>query len=119
MDNDSNFKNWFDAIWLGDEEHGQFIPNKNDEDYAEYLEQYTLAHGAYKYALSHSKERIAELGKDAERYRWLRHGTTQEARVVFGRYPNNIDIHHEKNHLINSALDAAIDVAMKGSNDDK
>lgn len=61
MDNDREFKNWFDAIWLGDEDSGQFIPNQKDEDYAEYLEQYTLAHGAYKYALAHSKERIAEL----------------------------------------------------------
>jgi len=67
MDNDREFKEWFDAIWLGDEEHGQFIPNQNDEDYAEYLEQYTLAHGAYKYALSNSNKRIAELEKDAER----------------------------------------------------
>lgn len=63
MDNGSNFKNWFDAIWLGDEEHGQFIPNQKDEDYDEYLEKFTLSYGAYKYALSHSKERIAELEK--------------------------------------------------------
>ncbi len=106
MDNDREFKEWFDAIWLGDEEHGQFIPNQKDEDYAEYLEQYTLAHGAYKYALSHSKERIAELEKDVERYRWMRNNTS-------------VMLFDQQTWVTSHKLDMRVDEAMKGSNDDK
>ena len=38
------FKQWYDAVWLGDEEHGQTIPQGfYDEHYAEYVDGYTLA----------------------------------------------------------------------------
>lgn len=108
MDNVSNFKNWFDAIWLGDEEHGQFIPNKNDEDYAEYLEQYTLAHGAYKYALARSKERIAELEKEISALKdRLSYAPTQSVKLPNGGFV--------KVYLV---LVDDKDKAMKGSNDE-
>jgi hypothetical protein len=48
----TDFKTWYDAVWLGDKEHGQFIPNTHDLDYLEYLNGYTLAHGAWQAALS-------------------------------------------------------------------
>ena len=42
------FKQWYDAVWLGDEEHGQTIPQTfSDERYAEYMDGYTLALGAW------------------------------------------------------------------------
>ena len=42
------FKQWYDAVWLGDEEHGQTIPQTfYDERYAEYMDGYTLALGAW------------------------------------------------------------------------
>ena len=42
------FKQWYDAVWLGDEEHGQTIPQIfSDERYAEYMDGYTLALGAW------------------------------------------------------------------------
>ena len=44
----SKFKQWYDAVWLGDEEHGQTIPQAfSDERYAEYMDGYTLALGAW------------------------------------------------------------------------
>ena len=52
---------------------------------------------------------------DAERYRWLRSIQTDDARVVFGEYPDGINIHDANNHLINSYLDKAIDLRRKAS----
>lgn len=41
------FSEWFDAVWLGDLEHGQRIPTIQDSDYGEYLEARQLAQGAW------------------------------------------------------------------------
>ena len=42
------FKQWYDAVWLGDEEHGQTIPQSfSDARYVEYINGYNLAFGAW------------------------------------------------------------------------
>lgn len=46
-DEQSAFSEWFDAVWLGDLEHGQRIPTIQDSDYGEYLEARQLAQGAW------------------------------------------------------------------------
>ena len=44
----SKFRQWYDAVWLGDEEHGQTIPQSfSDARYVEYMDGYTLALGAW------------------------------------------------------------------------
>ena len=44
----SKFRKWYDAVWLGDEEHGQKVPQHiGDYKYAEYMDGYTLALGAW------------------------------------------------------------------------
>ena len=44
----SKFKQWYDAVWLGDGEHGQTIPQVfSDVQYVEYMEGYNLALGAW------------------------------------------------------------------------
>ena len=44
----SKFRQWYDAVWLGDEEHGQTIPqSSSDARYVEYMGGYTLALGAW------------------------------------------------------------------------
>lgn len=44
----SKFKQWYDAVWLRDGKHGQTIPQAfSDEHYAEYIDGYTLALGAW------------------------------------------------------------------------
>lgn len=44
----SKFRQWYDAVWLGDEEHGQTIPQSfSDARYVEYINGYTLALGAW------------------------------------------------------------------------
>lgn len=41
------FHRWFDAVWLGDQEHGQYIPKFGDVDYQKYVEQHQLGLGAW------------------------------------------------------------------------
>lgn len=41
------FHGWFNAVWLGDQEHGQYIPTQGDSDYPEYLKQHQIALGAW------------------------------------------------------------------------
>lgn len=48
------FKRWYDAIWLGDGEHGQYIPTIKDAKFYEYMDGYTLAFGAWMSAKAHS-----------------------------------------------------------------
>ena len=44
----SKFRQWYDAVWLGDEEHGQTIPQSfSDARYVEFMDGYTLALGAW------------------------------------------------------------------------
>ena len=44
----SKFRQWYDATWLGDNEHGQVIPQSfSDKRYVEYMSGYTLALGAW------------------------------------------------------------------------
>ena len=44
----SKFRQWYDAVWLGDEEHGQTIPQSfSDARYVEYINGYNLALGAW------------------------------------------------------------------------
>ena len=61
--------------------------------------------GAYKYALSNSNKRIAELEKDAERYRWMRNNTS-------------VMLFDQQTWVTSHKLDMRVDEAMKGSNDD-
>lgn len=49
------FKEWYDAIWLGDQEHGQTLP-KSGPEYDRYMDGYTLAYGAWNAALAKIKE---------------------------------------------------------------
>ena len=51
--------------------------------------------------------------KDGERYRAIRK-SGNNMRVVFGKYPDGINIHATENHLCDTALDEVIDNAMKG-----
>ena len=61
----SKFKQWYDAVWLGDEEHGQTIPQSfSDERYAEYMEGYTLALGAWM----ESARQTANLNEKAQNF---------------------------------------------------
>lgn len=56
--------------------------------------------------------RVAELEKDAERYRWLRQWPTHFADEVWGRYGAGLHIH--KVYLNTpERLDAAIDAARR------
>ena len=41
------FREWYNAQWLGDQEHGQYIPHNGDPKYTEYLDGHTLALGAW------------------------------------------------------------------------
>jgi len=50
---------------------------------------------------------------DAERYSYIRQ-FVNDVRVVFGTYPNGINIHSSENNLCGTALDEKIDEAMKG-----
>lgn len=50
QDDRAGFKEWYDAVWLGDEECGQYIPTVGDITYPQYIEGYTLAHGAWQAA---------------------------------------------------------------------
>jgi len=50
--------------------------------------------------------------KDGERYRTIRK-SGNNMRVVFGKYPDGINIHASENHLCGTALDEQIDLAMK------
>ena len=52
--------------------------------------------------------------KDGERYRAIRK-SGNNMRVVFGKYPDGINIHATENHLCDTALDEVIDNAMKGN----
>lgn len=58
----SIFKQWYDAQWLGDGDHGQSIPlNAGDPKYTEYLDGYTLALGAWIVATEQEREACAKL----------------------------------------------------------
>jgi hypothetical protein len=50
------FKEWFDDMWLGDEEHGQFIPLPSDKGYTEYIDKYQIAYAAWVKASQLSEE---------------------------------------------------------------
>lgn len=54
------FKEWYDAQWLGDREHGQVVPlHTGDARYTEYLDGYTLALGAWISATRAEREACA------------------------------------------------------------
>lgn len=56
------FKDWYDAQWLGDREHGQFVPvHTGDARYTEYLDGYTLALGAWISATAVEREACAKV----------------------------------------------------------
>jgi hypothetical protein len=58
----AEFKDWYDAVWLGDQEHGQEVPtNPSHPQFKEYLSGYTLALGAWQSARAPLLARIAEL----------------------------------------------------------
>lgn len=59
------FSKWYDAIWLGDGEHGQYIPTNGDKKYSEYLEGRTLALGAWM-----ERARVAKLAEKHEPVAW-------------------------------------------------
>lgn len=40
-------KEWFDAQWLGDRDHGQYIPQNGDKDYSLYIATWQTAYGAW------------------------------------------------------------------------
>lgn len=66
----AEFKDWYDAVWLGDQEHGQEVPtNPSHPQFKEYMDGYTVALGAWQAARAPMLARIAELEADAERYR--------------------------------------------------
>ena len=63
------FREWYNAQWLGDQEHGQYIPHNGDPRYTEYLDGHTLALGAWMACLQYngmaanaSNERPASAG---------------------------------------------------------
>ena len=41
------FKEWYDAWWMGDGQQGEIIPGSADADFPKYLDGYTLAFGAW------------------------------------------------------------------------
>ena len=54
----SKFKQWYDAVWMGDGEHGQTVPESfTDEEYAVYMEGYNLALGAWLESASQTANR--------------------------------------------------------------
>lgn len=55
------FKDWYDAQWLGDREHGQVVPNVGDARFAEYTEGYTVALGAWIEATAAEREACAKV----------------------------------------------------------
>lgn len=44
---DEACKAWWDAIWLGDREHGQCVPEPSDKRYDEYVSGLQIARGAW------------------------------------------------------------------------
>lgn len=42
-----DFKDWYDAVYIGDGEIYNKIPSATDKDYTDYMAGYTLAHGAW------------------------------------------------------------------------
>ncbi len=58
----TEFKEWYDAQWLGDGEHGQAIPSCHDDSkFNEYVDGYTLALGAWIAATSFERAACAEV----------------------------------------------------------
>ena len=56
----SKFKQWYDAVWLGDEGHGQKVPQHiGDYKYAEYMDGYTLALGAWAEATTQAQAALS------------------------------------------------------------
>lgn len=51
------FSEWFDAVWMGDQEHGQYIPTNGDPEYSDYLDKRQIALGAWVH-------RAKGIGKD-------------------------------------------------------
>lgn len=42
-----DFKEWYDAVYIGDGEKFDRIPSATDSNYSEYMSGYTIAHGAW------------------------------------------------------------------------
>lgn len=41
------FKEWFDDMWLGDNDHSQFVPLPSDKVYSEYIDKYQISYAAW------------------------------------------------------------------------
>lgn len=41
------FRDWYNAQWLGDQEHGQYIPHNGDPKYTEYMDGHQVGLGAW------------------------------------------------------------------------
>jgi hypothetical protein len=42
-----DFKEWYDAVYIGDGEKFDHIPLATEKNYSDYISGYTLAHGAW------------------------------------------------------------------------
>ena len=51
------FKAWFDSWWLGDGEQGEAIPGQSDPKFKSYIDQYTLAFGAWMAAKAAAQQK--------------------------------------------------------------
>lgn len=49
----SAFRDWYNAVWLGDGESGETIPEQGDKRYDAYLQGYTVALGAWMARAGH------------------------------------------------------------------
>ncbi len=61
------FKEWYNAVYIGDGEIIDRIPTATDKNYSEYMSGYTLAYGAYlegvKFAESQKYKVFSEQSK--------------------------------------------------------
>lgn len=60
------FSKWYDAVWLGDQQHGQYIPRSGDPDYDRYLEGHMLALGAWIESQKQEREACAKVCEETE-----------------------------------------------------
>jgi len=60
------FKEWYDAVYIGDGEIIDRIPIPTDKNYSEYIGGYTLAYGAYLEGVKFAEKKIKEMIKNVD-----------------------------------------------------
>jgi len=66
------FKEWYDAVYIGDGEIIDRIPRPTDKDYSEYMSGYTLAYGAYLEGVKFAEgEKLESFIRQAKRIKEL------------------------------------------------